>query len=591
MKFFKLAGYCLWVSGAAWAEGKTWAVVVGINDYLRPGVPSLRYAVADAKLFARTLQDSLKLPPSQISLMTSDSVDVDQLPRSVNIAFRLDWLRERVGPEDSLIFYFAGHGLTVDGQPYLLTEEADNRSVSTLRVSALQGQELVDSIRRARLGRVWIVLDACRNQAGDAQLDAQGRNAFYQNDLGRQKSATLFSCKLGERSWESEKLQHGYYTYHLVEGLRSGAANPQGEVTLDGLARHVRERVTEVVRKEGQIQSPDASIYPPVAEPWLLHRVEPALAARVNPEQGTANYVAKMNLLQAQLDQQSALRVAAEKRAEMAESEMLELRQRLAILEKRLSDSDGLPVSPVAPRAKAYESGGLEAPEGMQALQQELQRLKVENATLQKRLSGFQSNASQLSSREVQLSSEWTRLETELRRRETELTTAPLQAQLSLYQEIRHLQSDQIAWLETTYGRELEQRRISRQVSEEVEYLRQQVEIQQSARQMYAAHLKAAESALKEAQLREQQARIRTQELTLELAKVEGQLSQASAEVLELRKRLAEREGQVRHLEDALEKRYQGTALSRNPWRVTRQAQLSDFSGVIRPPKPEAQEF
>src|SRR5262249_44299841 len=64
-----------------------------------------------------------------------------------------------------------------------------------------------------------------------------------------QGTAVLFSCKSGERAWETPKLGkgHGVFFYHVLEALRGKARNTRGQVTWDALSAYVKEQVPDVV--------------------------------------------------------------------------------------------------------------------------------------------------------------------------------------------------------------------------------------------------------------------------------------------------------------------------------------------------------
>src|SRR5208282_4262187 len=73
-----------------------------------------------------------------------------------------------------------------------------------------------------------LLVDACRNDptiGRNVDIDALPR-------LPR-GTAALFSCKSGERAFESPKLGkgHGVFFHHVLEGLRGKARNSKGEIT------------------------------------------------------------------------------------------------------------------------------------------------------------------------------------------------------------------------------------------------------------------------------------------------------------------------------------------------------------------------
>jgi len=377
-------GLCISLSASA--QGKVWAVVIGVDEYVRESLPRLRYAVADARLFSQALQESLKLPREQIFLLTSDSVDEASVPRALNVGYILDTLSRKATVEDTLIFYFAGHGVTLNGEPYLLTEEADIRTPLTLKLSSLHQGEIVEALRKARVGKVWMVLDACRNhpgQSGESRLSPEASRTVTNADVGLNQTASMFSCKVGERSWEWDEQKHGYFTYYLVQGLRASAADPNGRVTIQGLSQYLTREVPEATRPVGG-QTPWMLYGGPGPDQWLLTSLSD-LQKRPQP----AAYVAKLESLQAQLDQETARRVAAEQKARLEESKRLELEKRLALLERQLAGKES-PISPsMAANPRAYQEGHLDP----QALRHEAYRLSQENAQLRKKLGKLQSLA------------------------------------------------------------------------------------------------------------------------------------------------------------------------------------------------------
>jgi formylglycine-generating enzyme required for sulfatase activity len=90
-----------------------------------------------------------------------------------------------------------------------------------------------------------LLVDACRN---DPKL---GRNADP-DALPRppRGTAALFSCKGGERAFETDKLGargHGVFFHFVLEGLRGKARNEDGEVTWGALSEYVSRNVGRTV--------------------------------------------------------------------------------------------------------------------------------------------------------------------------------------------------------------------------------------------------------------------------------------------------------------------------------------------------------
>jgi hypothetical protein len=272
---------------APWAGGKKYALLVGIDDYLNDSVTDLKCATADAKLLKQTLISKADFPEENIFLLSSEARGESDQPSLTNIVFRLEWLREVVGPGDTLVFYFAGHGVSMDSETFLLTNEADQRSKNTLMVSSLPGKVLQDLLKQAGAQNTLVLLDACRNDPTAGRGDADHRlSATLARGLVfkplppvdpslERNSATIFACSEGERSWEWGDKNQGFFTYYLAEGLTTGAYDGEGKATLQNLIAYLREKVNAAaVRETNQRQTPMVEYSGPGADRWVLARGE-----------------------------------------------------------------------------------------------------------------------------------------------------------------------------------------------------------------------------------------------------------------------------------------------------------------------------
>lgn len=603
----RASGWLVWGvlsnSALVWAQPpQTYAIVVGIDEYVRPSIPKLRYAVADAKLFAQALQDVVRVPADHVVLMTSDTVDENRQPRLVNVAYQLGWLKERLRPQDTLVFYFAGHGVTLGGDPYLLTEEADNRSPLTLKVSALHGGSLLASLREIQIGNVWVVLDACRNNPSSKSepttLDSAVTNTFSNVDVGRLQTATMMSCKVGERSWEWDEKRHGCYTWFLVNGLREQAADASGRVTLETLYRYVRDQVPPVARKFGAAQNPTMFYGGPGVDRWTLAQLTNRVGAG-GAEPQAREYVARLEMLQAQLDRETALRVAAEQRARLAEGQKRELEQRLSLLEQQLAGPTSPRLPEVRPDALAYNRGLGEA--HAQALEAEVERLKKENGALKQRLTQVERQIASagLSSREVRLESDpaakqrWKDSEARQYQAEALLVSShDMQLCLDSCLTVRHCQQEQLEILECAYASDLKAqwaRRMSpddprsQQFAREFAATQNQIQQLRELNQMNRLRLQAAERARDEAQSRWAEAQLRIKACEAEIRGLKSELEECRERLTEVGRELSlaeqERDRALRELKqlDDQDRRLRDPSQNRN----------GDIYGVSRPGKRE----
>jgi hypothetical protein len=158
--------------------------------------------------------------------------------------------------DDLLLFYFSGHGVKDDhGALYLAFPDTDT---SLLRASALPASEVSEAIDRSRSRRQVVVLDCCHSGAFErgakaARGESVGTQAIFGDVSGFQGEGqgrvTLTATDATQYAWEGSNLtgepERSVFTRHLVEGLRTGAADRNGDgwIGVDELYDYVYERV------------------------------------------------------------------------------------------------------------------------------------------------------------------------------------------------------------------------------------------------------------------------------------------------------------------------------------------------------------
>ena len=258
-------------------RGNIWALLVGINKYRNLNVTPLLYAESDALLLADELRQVT--PEQQVWLMTHD-MEYDDEPTEENIIFQLKRLTEQVGPEDTLIFSFSGHGISINGKHYLLPVNADLRYTETLETSSIPLERIHSLLSQCKAKNVILFLDTCRNDP-EASKGAAADNLLTKGFVkamevkpgtGQQNFAVLYACSIGERAYEIPEKQQGIFSYYLVRGFQGEAADSGGRITVTSLATYIRKQVSawsQKYRPSGRGQNP-----------WLYMDGQPPIVLR-----------------------------------------------------------------------------------------------------------------------------------------------------------------------------------------------------------------------------------------------------------------------------------------------------------------------
>lgn len=208
--------------------GEAFAIVVG-TDVGGPGQERLRYAESDAVRMRDTLVAVGGYASGNVTLLRHPRIaDVERALSAVRSAVAE---RHRRGLPSQLVFYYSGHarsqGLHLGGEELRLVR-------------------LRDAIASVSADFTLVLLDACQSGAYSRARGVEPASSFSFNSAAELRTrgiALMASSSDDELSQESETLRGGFYTHHLVVGLRGGAdVDHDGRVTLDEAYRYTYER-------------------------------------------------------------------------------------------------------------------------------------------------------------------------------------------------------------------------------------------------------------------------------------------------------------------------------------------------------------
>jgi hypothetical protein len=218
------------------------AFVVGNNDY--QSVPRLRNAVTDATAIATTLRNL----GFNVTLITNAS------ERQFAKAFDA-WL-STIGRKSESVFFFAGHGVQVDGKNYLLSTDALYGEDQGLPESTPSLQALME--RWARRGPRFsiAIVDACRDNPFPARtrsLTGTMTRSLEPTSAGSGQ-IILYSAGSGQTALDNlgpgDNVVNSVFTRALLKHM------PNPNYSVDQVLRQTRMEVIDMARRAGYEQTP-----------------------------------------------------------------------------------------------------------------------------------------------------------------------------------------------------------------------------------------------------------------------------------------------------------------------------------------------
>ncbi len=260
-----IMGIALWLalSGQALAAARV-ALVVGNGDY-GPEIGKLKNPDSDAKLMAKTLEGL----GFEVALVT----DADQ--KAMKRAIREFGQKLRGTGADGIgLFYYAGHGVQVDGENYLLPIGAEIAAEGDVELEAVSASSILSQMQFAGNAINLVFLDACRNNPLSRNFRS-GARGLARVDAPR-GSFVGYSTAPGDVSVDGDN-DNSPYALALVEELT------QPGISIEEAHRAVRGKVLAATN---QRQTPwdSSSLTGPVVLKQEVALVAPATPPAPQPE-------------------------------------------------------------------------------------------------------------------------------------------------------------------------------------------------------------------------------------------------------------------------------------------------------------------
>jgi Caspase domain len=237
--------------------GMAYVLAIGVGDY-RGSFPRLAYAAADAKTVAKILKSTLASTGQFVAVKSTVLTDRQASRRAVLDALKVlsgrmaeDRKRypnlAKLGPNDTLILYYAGHGETTHREFAMLPYQAARRRGLGDTITA---QDLRDALAPEEAGHSLLILDTCTSGAalGGPLARAGPLDSRSLVQLAYEKGMYVLAAAQPDGiAKEVTEFKHGLLTYAFsVEGLQQRRAfngREGGAITAEDAMIYAAERL------------------------------------------------------------------------------------------------------------------------------------------------------------------------------------------------------------------------------------------------------------------------------------------------------------------------------------------------------------
>jgi|GEM_PF-4876560 len=227
--------------------GKIYAIFVGINTYASA---PLNYCVNDVDGMKENLIQSTLWTGSWITTLT------DSQATKTGIQNAISNYAAQITSSDTFFFYYSGHGSNSGGTAYIIPVDCDG--YTSTAISATELNTWIGAINAS--AKKVVSLDSCYSGGfigkGNRSkfMPLKGSEQIFKGKTFARQMETMSNLVFlaassgSETSVESSALQHGAFTYYLMQGLGTGSiigpAASSGSISAMGLFNYASPLTT-----------------------------------------------------------------------------------------------------------------------------------------------------------------------------------------------------------------------------------------------------------------------------------------------------------------------------------------------------------
>ena len=213
------------------------AFIIGINNY--KNINSLEYAENDAKSIKEILMKEYDYKEDNITMLLGKEASKE------NILNNYSKFINETCDNDSLLFYYAGHGETYMGiqgnEGFLVPYDGTQENWNTL----IGWKEIIAKSSLIKAKHIFYVIDACYSGLALSRGPAFASSRFLTDILSRPARQVLTAGKGDQKVTDAKGplASHSLFTGYFLKGLQGEASNENGIITANMLIAYVTNKV------------------------------------------------------------------------------------------------------------------------------------------------------------------------------------------------------------------------------------------------------------------------------------------------------------------------------------------------------------
>ena len=215
------------------------ALIIGNNNYRN--IPLLENAVSDAAAVSNALK--------QFGFRVHFERDLNEK----DFKRSLRSFQQSLSGGEEIVFFYAGHGVQIEGVNYLLPTDTGDQSARQIEDEGIPLQRILSDFSESKAAFSLAMIDACR----DNPFKKLGRS-MHSRGLAPTTATTgqmiIFSAGAGQQALDrlsaADTEKNGLFTRVLLEKIW------EKEIPIHQIMREVREEVSRLAQTVGHVQVP-----------------------------------------------------------------------------------------------------------------------------------------------------------------------------------------------------------------------------------------------------------------------------------------------------------------------------------------------